>query len=167
MASLSPHAKARVIEAKMVLGMSLSSQRARHVLDLASTVAVISLSLAAVLYLGLRIGNHYRVQIPFLATPARVVVAAAANAALPVTQSQGVDTAAEGGTQAPPAEVVPVPSGNDKVWLPVLMYHYVRVAPAGDTVGFGLSVTPPTSSARCNGCATTATPRSPCTTPCR
>ena len=114
---------------------------------MSSTIAVISLSLAAILYLGLRLGNHYKVQVPLLGSPAHVVVAAANSATKAVTgggtQTQGVDTASETGAQAPPLSTIPTPSSSDKVWLPVLMYHYVRVAPAGDSVGFNLSVTPP------------------------
>ena len=126
----------------MVLGAHLTAQQARRLLDWSSTIAVISLSLAAILYLGLRLGSHYKVQVPFLGAPARVV-AAAAGEGQPASPSPGVDSASEAGAQPPPAALIPVPSGSDKVWLPILMYHYVRVAPAGDTVGFGLSVTPP------------------------
>ena len=100
-----------------------------------SLVLVLSFSLAASSFFTLKVAEHFG----FTLTAPSVGAQAAGS----------VQSASGGGTIAPPvseAGPVAIPSPTllaaGTVKLPILMYHYVRIAPAGDTLGFNLSVTP-------------------------
>ncbi|HEV3232431.1 MAG TPA: polysaccharide deacetylase family protein [Candidatus Dormibacteraeota bacterium] len=112
----------------------------------ASVLLVISFSLAAISFFGLRIANRYGLVGDVLSRLPRVQAAAAAHA--PAGPAGGAGATAAELTDLPQpatpqlgalAKPAVVRAGT---WLPVLMYHYVRVAPAGDRAGFNLSVTP-------------------------
>ena len=110
---------------------------------------MIALSLAIAGVSSLQVAHHYG----WLKTPDNSL------AARPSPGATGLDQAAqEAGfsdsttslndiasipSDAPSAEILKRGTLKSGTWLPILMYHYIRVPPAGDRVGFALSVAPP------------------------
>jgi peptidoglycan/xylan/chitin deacetylase (PgdA/CDA1 family) len=144
----------------------------RALLNHLSLNAVIALSLAVLTVFSARLGSHYGIvgQLPFLTAPVSMTRPVGSghddgSGAVPRTSasvgsvSRTVDLGAEvdaafldGSTSPEPVLVSPSPLTTSvgapgrpagSMWIPILMYHYVRTAPPGDRMGFALSVTPP------------------------
>jgi peptidoglycan/xylan/chitin deacetylase (PgdA/CDA1 family) len=123
---------------------SSPSRRLMELANQASVLLVIAFSAAAIGFFGLRLAHHWGVigRLPHVPRPAALFRAQAVAAADSAPDESGIGAEVTG--TAPPVSGVlampaPVRSGT---WVPVLMYHYVRVAPRGDSAGFNLSVTP-------------------------
>ena len=120
----------------------------RDLISQVSVFTVIAMSLAIAGVSSLQVAHHYG----WLKSPDNAL------AARPSPGGTGVDAAAqEAGfndfttsqndiasipTDAPSADILKRGALKSGTWLPILMYHYIRVAPQGDRVGFALSVTP-------------------------
>ncbi|MEA2645676.1 MAG: hypothetical protein QOE92_759 [Chloroflexota bacterium] len=110
---------------------------------------MIALGLSVISVCAIHVGRHYG----FIAPPAPVVVqpitlqGAPSDAALEagLTSRTGAgqpDLLAGIPSNAPNAKALRRGTLSGGTWIPILMYHYVREAPAGDYDGLVLSVTP-------------------------
>ncbi|MFY9615748.1 MAG: polysaccharide deacetylase family protein [Candidatus Dormiibacterota bacterium] len=123
------------------------------VLSQLSVFVVIAFSLAVGTVSGVHIAHHYG----YIGGRLTVVSAASNQGATgldPGTQQEaGLPDAVSGQgsgsaginsipSDAPMADILKRGTLKGGLWLPIVMYHYVRVAPAGDRMGFALSVTP-------------------------
>ncbi|MHB8507409.1 MAG: polysaccharide deacetylase family protein [Candidatus Dormibacteria bacterium] len=122
----------------------------RDLINQASVLLVIAFSVATILFSGLRLGQHYGVIGRIgnaVATSVRPAFAAALHATRPPASSSSDSTPSDIAAPAALPRVSGAPQRPSGIlrggrWIPVLMYHYIRVAPAGDKYGYNLSVTP-------------------------
>jgi len=119
----------------------------RNLLGGLSLSAIMALSLSVPAVFSARIASHFGIGSP------RTLLTAQASLIEPQASGSGsraivLDLASEAAPVRPsptPATTSASPSTRPagSIWLPILMYHYVRFAPLGDRLGFNLSVTPP------------------------
>jgi len=113
------------------------------VLSQLSFLLAMSFALASIVFFGARLGLHYGL----LRAQAETRRPVAAKSSAPAVPSVDLVAAAELPSPDPAQPVtlgvLASPGSHpNSVYLPILMYHYVRVAAPGDKLGFGLSVTP-------------------------
>jgi peptidoglycan/xylan/chitin deacetylase (PgdA/CDA1 family) len=115
-----------------------------------SFLASLSLVFAAILFFAGKLAMHYGL----ISSLSLFGGAGGVNSAMIITQGRAaaapsVNPLADAGLVSPspsgkaPIVLAATPNRASDVYLPILMYHYIRYAPAGDKVGWNLSVTPP------------------------
>lgn len=117
----------------------------RDILSKLSVFTVIAMSLAIAAVATVHVARHYgwNPTPTALASPSRSGLDQSSQQEAgfvdPTVQHDGLDSIP---TDAPGADVLKRGALKSGTWLPILMYHYVRVATPGDRAGFALSVTP-------------------------